>query len=379
MSRIKVLYVISNRSFRGGEQIFAQVATGLDRSRLAPVMAARPGGPLMERLQAAGVPFYPVELGSRYKVGAIGRLLHIIRREEIDLVHTQSAGGDFFGRIAGYLAGKPVISSMSALVGGGLASPLPLKKRLTVAADRFTERFVSRFTAHSEAVRQELLRSHDLASDRVQTIHNGVDLSRYRPDRTPSGRFRAELGLGPETPLVGGIGHLDWEKGFPYFLQAAAQVIPPAYFVVVGDGPQRAELAAQIESLGLAERCSLVGFRADIRPILADLDLFVLSSVLEGLPMVLLEAMAMSRPVIAAPAGGVAEVVTHGKNGWLVPPANPTALAEGINTLLKERRRAAALAQAGHRHVAQNLTARRMIQRYEALYMALCDQHQHKG
>ncbi len=362
--KAKILYVIDNRAFRGGERLFAHLAANLDPARFTPLVAARPGGLLARRLQAHDIPLHPVEVGSRYRLGAVGQLLRLVRAEGVDIVHTQGAGGDFFGRLAGWLARKPVISTMSILVDSGLSARPGLKKRLTIAADRFTGRLVTRFTAHSEAVRHRLIESHGLAPERVLTIHNGIDPAHFNPALIPPGQLRAELGLGPDVPLVGSIGHLDRQKGLTYLLQAAVHV-SQAHFVLVGQGPQRTELEQLAHALGLGRRCHFSGFRPDVRPLLADLDVFVLSSIMEGLPLALLEAMAMQRPIVATALPGVAEAITSPQMGRLVPPREPVALAEAITALLQER----PLARQARRRVARCFNARQMVQKYQHLYL----------
>jgi glycosyltransferase involved in cell wall biosynthesis len=242
---------------------------------------------------------------------------------------------------------------------------------LGFAGERLTERVVDRFTAVSESVRQRLLRERRLAPGRVATIHNGIEVEDYDPSRIPAGRFRRQLGLGPDVPLVGGIGNLEWLKGFDHFLAAAVEILsglPQARFVIVGDGPDRAELEGRAQLMGLGARCIFAGFQRDIPSVLADLDVFVLSSVREGLPMVLLESMAMQRPIVATCIDGVPEVLTHGETGWLVPPADAWALADGISRFLADPDRARQMGRQARQQVAEHFTVQQMIRLHEKLY-----------
>jgi len=375
MGKIKILYVIDNRSFRGGERVFAQLATGLDRERFEPVVAALPSDPFADRLRAHEIRLYPVDMRSRYKVRALWQLLRIIQSERIDVIHTQGAGGDFFGRLAGALARRPfIVSAMAILVDDSQINRF--KKRLSTATDRLSERFVDRFTTVSESLRQRLIREHNLDPCRVYTIHNGIAIDRWDSSITTPGQFRQELGIPANVHLVGGIGSLVWQKGFEYFIQAAARISemePLSRFVIVGEGHLRPELERQARALGLEEKLIFTGFRQDVRIVFADLDVFVLSSLLEGLPMVLLEAMAMQCPTVATNIDGIPEVLTHGETGWLVPPRDISALTNGIVTLLRDQDLTRQLGEQARRHVAQYFSVREMVRKNEQLYIELMD------
>jgi len=314
-------------------------------------------------------------MGSRFNISIIRYLMIIMRKEGIHIVHSQGGRADFFARVAARLAKIPkIVSTVQMPVEGYDVSPL--RKAVYVILDRFTERFVDKFIVVSEALRRTLIEGHKIAPEKVVRIYNGIELDKYNPELYSREKVRKELRIGPDEPLVGAIGRLVWQKGFPFFIRAASYVlrtIPEAKFLLVGDGPLRSELEDMIEELGLAENFVLAGFREDIPEVLAALDVLVLSSLREGLPMILLEGMAMARPVVATDIEGISEVVEHNRTGILVPPKDPQALAEGIITLLRDRDKARRMGQAGRKRVEERFSVEEMVRRTQEVYESVLE------
>src|SRR5438034_1374429 len=176
----------------------------------------------------------------------------------------------------------------------------------------------------------ETLKDSGYAPTPVTHIHNGVDPRKVRATRTGDA-VRRELGIGPRALLVGTAGRLSHVKGHRYFLRAAQRILETegdARFLIVGDGPLRHELLASAAHLRVEGACLLLGPRTDIYDLIAAMDIFVLPSLDEGIPMVILEAMALGTPVVATAVGGVPEVIRHRETGLLVAPRDERALAE---------------------------------------------------
>ena len=176
-------------------------------------------------------------------------------------------------------------------------------------------------------------------------IHNGVELGRIRPTRDRN-EVRRELGIDPATPLIGAVGRLSPVKGHAHFIRAARLIVekePAAKFLIVGDGPLRSELEICAKRLGIGDACLFVGARHDVYDLVAAMDVFVLPSVDEGIPMALLEAMALETPVVATAVGGVPEVVEHRATGLLVRSGDEPGLADASLELIREPRLARTL------------------------------------
>lgn len=369
----KLLYVIDNLEFGGGERGFAQLATAL-RDRYEIQFACQPGGLLGERLKSLGVPIRLLDFRRQLSLSRIARLVGIIRAERVQLVHSMGARADFAARVAGRLARTPVIVSTIAMFVEGYEVS-PVKRAVYRAAIGLTERLADGFIAVSDTVGKALVEGHRIPKEKVVRIYSGVELDAFRPGSDDGFRAKRELGFDPEAPLVGTIGRLVHQKAYDVFLQAAslvAKAVPDVQFLIVGDGPLRSRLEQLSAKLGL-RTCRFAGFREDIPRVLSILDVFVLSSVLEGLPRVLLEALAMARPVVATRIDGVTEVIQHGLTGLLVPPRDPVALADAITSLLKDQGPARRVGQAGRKLVEERFTVSRMVAEVDRFYTTLLE------
>jgi glycosyltransferase involved in cell wall biosynthesis len=210
-------------------------------------------------------------------------------------------------------------------------------------------------------------------SSRVGVIHNGIDPGR-QPDEGERMRARKTLGFGADAFLVGSVARLDPVKDLKTLIAAYARLHTHpghAALVLVGDGEERAALEACARDLGVAGGVHFVGYRADIRHLLAAFDVYVNSSVSEGVSLTILEAMATGLPVVATRVGGTPEVVLHGNTGLLVEPRDPAALATAIDELGRDRDRGRALGAAGRVRVDTFFTIDRMVSDYARVYTRL--------
>jgi glycosyltransferase involved in cell wall biosynthesis len=221
--------------------------------------------------------------------------------------------------------------------------------------DRQILRYYPAVVAVSGDVSTRLQRS-GVPAERITLIPNGVSLDLF--EKRGDGRLlREELGLPPESAVVAVIGRLSAEKGQALLLGAARQLVrdfPEVRFLLVGDGPLRGRLEQLTEELGLASRVLFTGTRDDVHRIFSLSDCLVIPSLREGLPMVLLEAMASQTPVVATTVGDIPSVVEHGVSGLLVAPSDVPSLAEAIRTILRDPARARTLAEAGRARVSES-------------------------
>ena len=251
------------------------------------------------------------------------RLTRLMRQRRIDAVVTVGTGGDkmFWGRLAGWLAGVPVICS--ALHSTGLPDHVELPNRLLAP---LTDAFIAVAEPHGR-----YLAAHEgCPAEKIRVIPNGVDVERFHP-RWPNRALQARIGAwSAETPVAGIVAALRPEKNHEMFLYVAALVrlkLPAARFLVVGDGPQRAKLEALANSLGIAEAVRFLGTRSDVPELLSLMDVVVLSSHMEANPICLLEAMASEKPVVATRVGSVTETVLEGRTGYLVAAGDSQGMA----------------------------------------------------
>jgi glycosyltransferase involved in cell wall biosynthesis len=215
--------------------------------------------------------------------------------------------------------------------------------------DRLVARLVNRVIAVSEAARMFLIEGKGYPAAKVTVVANGRDLSIYRPGAWRDDA-RAALGVGPATPVVGVVARLDAQKGHRYLLEAwpgVRRAVPDARLLLVGDGDLREPLERRVHELGIAESVIFAGFRTDVPQLLDAMDVMVLPSLYEGMPLTAIEASAMARPVVATAVDGTPEVVRDGITGHLVPPADPPALTRALLDLLADPDGAHRMGQAG--------------------------------
>ena len=375
--KCKILYVIDNIEFGGGERVFSQIIRGLNKERFSVFVASNPGGIFEKKIMEAGVKIDPLDMTHRYNIGTISQLKKIIKTRDVQIVHSQGGRADFFSRTAARIANVPIIiSSMAMLVEGYDVSIL--RKGLYVLIDRWTERWVNKFIVLSEAMRQSLIERHKIPPGNIVKIHNGIEIEEYNPDlkevRNKKLEVKRALGLKNNTLVIGAIGRLVWQKGFKYLIRAAPEVLdkfPKARFLIVGEGPLKNKLILTSEKLNVADRITFVGFRSDIKEILASIDVLAMPSLLEGLPMVLLEAMAMAKPIVATRIDGITEVLENDKTGLLVPAKNSHALAEAIVGILNDKAKANSFGLKAREVVKEKFSVKKMVKEIELAYEKL--------
>jgi len=284
------------------------------------------------------------------------------------------------GRIAAKMAHTPISVSTvhltRELAAGGRAENLRqwLKGKYYRSLDNFTARFNDRIIAVSESVRKDLIRQ-GMSPDKVVVIKNGIELER-RQSLLARERGRAEkkeLQIA-NGPVVGTITRFSKQKDVHTYLYALSNVVreyPDVRCLIVGDGEQRGELEHLSHRLALNGNVTFLGYREDARQILDLFDIFVLSSLWEGLPLVVLEAMAASKPVIATRVPGTAEAIVEGETGILVPLRDSMRLAESIKKLLADRELAQKMGKAGRGRVDKYFSVERMVDETERLYVDL--------
>ncbi|MFC1658644.1 glycosyltransferase family 4 protein [Candidatus Omnitrophota bacterium] len=372
---MKILYVIANISFGGGENVFSQIAGRLNSDKYRVKFICLPGGFLEKRLRELEIPLIPVNFRSRFSVKVFLRLIKIMKSEKPDIVHSQGERVNFYARFAAKIARIPAIVST-------IAAPVeefnvnPIKKAVYIISGHYSERLVDRFIAVSESMRAKLINRHKIKADKIVRIYNGVQVDEYKHNQAGF-LVRSELNIEGNAPLVGVIGRLVWEKGLPYFIQAAKRVLayePTARFLIVGEGPLRNRLKDLVKRLEIEKNIIFTGWRTDIKEIISTLDMLVLSSLREGMPLVVLEAMALAKPVVATDIEGLREVVINGSTGILVTPRNPDSLKDAIIHLLKDKVEASRMGIAGRKLVEDKFSLREMVQQHEQFYDTLVTQ-----
>jgi glycosyltransferase involved in cell wall biosynthesis len=358
---------------RGGlEVVLINVLKALDRLRFTPAVALLEDGPFANEIRNLGVETWVIESGRARNVvraaSAIARLIRLIKREEIDVVHTMNSKAHVYGGSAAALCKVPCIYHLHGvprfrLTRDGILSLLSVlvPARRTVAcsayvAGAFERAWLSR--------RQALVVRNGVVSE-CDTMPNGPAV-------------RQDFRIPEKAPLVVMVTRLQRWKGVHVFLDAAARVInqiPEARFMIVGgalfglEQDYAAELHERVKSLKLGDAVRFVGFRSDVFTFYSAADLVVHCSIEpEPFGMVLLEAMACGKPVVASDSGGPREIVLNGATGLLVPPNDAAGLARAVLTLLDDPERSVRMGQAGATRVREHFSAARMVRQLQAIY-----------
>jgi glycosyltransferase involved in cell wall biosynthesis len=284
-----------------------------------------------------------------------------LRGWNADILHCHLPLAGIVGRVAGRLAKVPVVYTEH----NRLERYHPLTKRMSLLTWRW-QRLVIAVSAEVSASVHE----HADGTRPVRVVLNGVDTVFFRRDAV-SQRVREELEISATAPVVGTVAVFRVQKRLQDWLVAAKIVLgarPDARFILVGDGPIREELVLQIQELGIGSAVHLVGLREDVRPYLAAMDVFMLSSLFEGLPVALLEAMSMECAVVSTSVGGIPEVIRSGSNGILVPPKEPPELAQAALAMISDLPTARRMGEEARATVVRDFGIVRMTRELEDLY-----------
>jgi glycosyltransferase involved in cell wall biosynthesis len=360
----RIAYVIGELTKGGAEYQLYELVRGLDRTRFAPaVFALHEGGYWAGRIRDLGVEV--IELPHRRSV-ELGRLRELRRRLAAfrpHVLHTVMWPGNTYGRLAALGLGIPVVITAERNVIRRPGWQRAVERGLDLATDRYL--------VNSEAIVDELATRGGLARAKIQVIHNGIDLTRlppFDPDRT---RARGALGFDPTRRLVAQIGRLEPQKDYPTYLAAAARVaasLPDVDFLIVGEGTLRAALEAEAARLGLAERVRFTGVRHDVPALLGAVDVLALTSRFEGLPNVVIEAMATGAVAVATDVGGARELVVPGETGVIVPVGDADEIAREMSRLLGDAAGARRMALAARARIEERFTVEAMVRHTTAAY-----------
>jgi glycosyltransferase involved in cell wall biosynthesis len=347
------LHIDTARTWRGGQNQVLVTVMGLRALGHRTMLVAHPGGELRQRAKE-GLDLIPLAPKNELDLGAAWRLSRLLKQLKPDVVHAHDPHG---------VAMSALALSMSTQLA---KPPLIASRRVDFhlrgsAMSRWKYRQVDCFICASEAIRKMLV-ADGVPEARTVTVHEGIDLERV--ESAPRANIHEELFLPHQAPVVGNVAALVPHKGQRHFIEAAALVVrkvPDARFVIAGEGELRPALERQIKEHRLEKHVVLAGFRPDVLSLHKAFDIFVMSSITEGLGTSLLDAMAAARPIVATSTGGIPEVVEDGVTGFLVAPRDDRAMADAIVRLLKDSDLRQRMGLAGLKRARERFSAERML------------------
>jgi glycosyltransferase involved in cell wall biosynthesis len=347
----------------GGQEIrIVEEAKGIAERGHRVLIAARPECKILEKARAAGLETRPIAMRNSLDMRAVRQLCALIRAENADVLNTHSSVDSWLGAFAAKLTGTKLVRTRHLST--------PVARHWLNVVHRMPDAVITT----GEAVRQQLIQKNRLRADKVVSIPTGVDIEFFSP-RAPDFAAKTALGLPETSKVVSVIAVLRRFKRHDLFLEAAKILTerdPTLRFLIVGEGPQRANIVRLVRERGLSENATLTGHCDDVRPILSFSDVVALSSDSnEGVPQSITQALAMARPVVATNVGGVGELVQHERTGLLVPPLDPQALAAAVTRFLREPKFGAECGARGREHIRRNFSREQMLDRTLELYWRL--------
>jgi len=369
MAHLNLCMIVNNLDVGGLEKVVIDLLRELDRERFRLFLIC---------LEGPGKLFDQVDLPASQKLVLHKRTKQGLFEGKLDMAAAAA--------IRGFLHDNEIdilhAHNLAPLVYGGIAAHLLRPRPRIIYSEhnqiyRATPFQKSKFWWYANLADEIVAVSHDLKrtlQDKIRvrppvvTVHNGIDGGRFT---SIDSQVRQELGIGDDEFVVGTAVVLSEQKGITYMLQAARLVAdedPSVRFVLAGDGPLREELVAEAKSLGLGDRVLFPGYRRDVPELITAYDVYALSSLWEGLPLALLEALAIGRPIVATTVGGNPEVVEDGVNGFLVPPRNPEKLAARILDLKRDDELVARIRSANRERFESEFSLPCMVKNHAALF-----------
>ena len=362
---MKVVHIDTERTFRGGEQQMLYLARGLQEAGCECLLVCQPHGEAAARAERAGLPVARVNMRGEADVFAAAKIAALCRG--FDLIHAHTSHAHTLAVLAKWFGRQKCPLVVHRRVDFSIHK-LPLKLSLLKYRTG-----VARYIAVADAVKAVMVRD-GVPADKIDVVRSATDLSRF--DNVRRADLRQEFGLPHDALIVGSVGFLVGHKDHANLVRAAAlvrQTHPEARFVVVGEGELRPAIEELRDALGLHDAFILAGFRSDIPEVLADFDIFALSSCMEGIAGTLFEAMATRLPIVTTTAGGIGEYIHDGVNGLLVNTGDPQALASAIVRLIENADQARTLAEAAHQTVVEQFSAERLVEQTLQVYERVLD------
>ncbi len=371
---IRVLDLISvDGSGGGAEKIVLRTAARANPDRFRSTMcclrcADDSAYDMDARAKKLGIDYCEVMSRSKFDRSVLPALRKIVRDRQIDIVHAHGYKPGFFAsRLARTEGIKPISTSH------GWTGQNYRERFVYYPADRLIIRTFPMAIAVSSQIRDTLIRWGS-KPERVRVVLNGIDHEKYRRDEQLVARMRDSLGIEPGQIVLGASGRLEPQKRFDVLLDTMARLVPrrpELRLLIAGEGSLKHKLAAQIQRLGIGDRCQLLGHRSDMSEVYHAFDVLVQSSDYEGTPTVVVEAMALQIPVVATDAGGTTELVDDGIHGLIVPPRNPDALASAIEKAIDHPEQTAQRVVAARERVETDLSFDARMVAIERIYREL--------
>lgn len=361
----RVLHVIDSLHLGGAQEVLLNLATCGSSRFLHEVATMHGNGIYWDRLREAGIKVHSLS-PHKYLPLYLATLPALLLAKRPDILHCHLIPSNIIAKPFGALLGVPLILNHDHT-----NDPHRIDNKLLLAFDKTSNRFARHFIAVAAACRDFLIQHESIPPEKITLVPNAIDLRRFSPGTISRKESRESLGLPPDAPVIAGVGRLNPQKNFALFLDIAAALaprFPDLRFLLAGEGPEEVMLRQKAAALGLADRVVFSGYVADTRKVYVASDFLLMPSRFEGLPMTLLEAMAMGLPVVASRLDGIAEVVEDGREGFLVKCSDTAGFVERCAGLLENPAKSSEFAAHARAKIEACFSVERMTSAVEAIY-----------
>jgi glycosyltransferase involved in cell wall biosynthesis len=370
MEKINILHIYQNSKIGGVQQQILNLLKAYNREVFNPIFCCLgPKEEIGKEIEGMGIDCISLNRSryNRFSLKIVTDLHRLIKKKHIHILRTHRYRSNFYGRLAAFLTGVPVI--VASVHDNYRKDKRPARKMINRILSKMTDKIV----AVSEEVKRDIMRYDKIAPSKIVVIPNGIDIKRFNP----KGNFadiRKEFSIKQGAIVVGFVGRIVPAKGLQYLIDSIPYVkeeFKNIKLLIIGEGSIVARLHQQAKEKKVYDSIIFAGKRRDIPDILSCIDIFVMPSIAEGLPNALLEAMAMGKPIVATEVGGIPEVIKNGVNGLLVPPRNPGALATAMEGLIGNDRLTAQMGHAARDLVLDKFSMVTIAQKWQTLYLSL--------
>ncbi len=369
--KLTILFLVNGFGVGGAEKALLELVKRINRDQFQVLVASvGQGGILEQEFRNASEQCFVFRKKFSFDFSLIPKVAALLRLNQVDILLTTLFYADVIGTFAARMVGTPVKMSWQT----ALAIPtgnVEDDRWRHIVAYRAAASQMTHIVAVSHEVRNYFIRNRHIPPQKISTIHYGVDLNRFQK----SGKtIRKELGLSDQDVIISVVGHLSDVKGHTFLLKASPFLIRKnsrVQLVFAGDGPEKASLEQEAKTLGIREHVHFLGVRSDVPDILRSSDIFVLPSIYEGLPNVILEAMASGLPVVASRVGGIPEAVADGETGFLFPAGDSTWLEQVLAPLIRDGALRRKMGEAGRKRVENHFSIDVEVRSFQDLFQTL--------
>lgn len=379
MDHISVMHLITRLIVGGAQENTLYTAALLDpaRYKVQVISGAQTGseGSLIEEARQQGIPLGILpelvrQISPLKDLQALIKLYRLLQREPYQVLHTHSSKAGILGRLAGHLAGTPVI--IHTVHGWSFHDYMsPWLQKTYILLERWMAHYTQALVAVSQKDIDKGLQAGIGRPDQYHLIRSAIPIEQFDASLFDRGKIRQALGIPEQAVVIGFVGRFSPQKNPLDWVRVAKQVgqnQKDVFFLMVGDGPLRDQVEAQLLQAGIRDRTVLTGLRRDIPALLACMDMFMHTSLWEGLPRAIVQALCIELPVLAYSADGVQEIIQNGENGYIFQPGEVKKMAEVCEHLVQHPELRKALGQRGRERVMQEFDLQKMIAQISALY-----------